>query len=275
MKPRPEPKRVLSRRQSIGLMGMNRLRLDENKNKVMYNACKLGYLRSEFVLALGVLTICLLLVFSWGCGDHGVLGHGDTESSSLPRMIPFFNSLKVLQLSAGLHHVLVLTEMDGVFAFGDGSHGKLGVGKDALQVLILDQLSLGSNGNSCNVTTCVLSLGDAENRCSPAKVQGLDGLNVVHVSAGDDHSVAMTGETFFNRQVYSWGLGTNGCVLACSPQALVEYLISSDTILKSARAQRRAFAIKANANQLFPRPSASHPREFVEFVEQAITDAFM
>lgn len=43
-------------------------------------------------------------------------------------MISFFNSLKVLQLSAGLHHVLVLTEMDGVFAFGDGSHGKLGVG---------------------------------------------------------------------------------------------------------------------------------------------------
>lgn len=54
-------------------------------------------------------------------------------------------------------------------------------------------------------------VGDLEDRHSPAKVHGLDGLNVVHVSAGDDHSIAMTGETFFNRQVYSWGLGKNGC----------------------------------------------------------------
>lgn len=56
--------------------------------------------------------------------------------------------------------------------------------------------------------------GDEENRCSPCKVVGLDGLNVTYVSAGDDHSIAMTGESFFNRQVYSWGCGLNGFVAA-------------------------------------------------------------
>ncbi|KAG6613711.1 Regulator of chromosome condensation (RCC1)-like protein [Phytophthora cinnamomi] len=118
-------------------------------------------------------------LLSWGRGDYGVLGHGDTQSSAAPRVIKIFNSMRVTGVSAGLHHVLVLTELDGVYAFGDGSNGKLG-------------------------------LGDTNPRLSPTRISSLDGLNVVHVSAGDEHSVVMSGETFFNRQVYSWGLGKNG-----------------------------------------------------------------
>ncbi|KAH7476837.1 Ultraviolet-B receptor UVR8 [Phytophthora ramorum] len=53
-------------------------------------------------------------------------------------------------------------------------------------------------------------MGDINPRLSPTRITSLDGLNVVHISAGDEHSVVMAGETFFNRQVYSWGLGKNG-----------------------------------------------------------------
>lgn len=118
-------------------------------------------------------------LFSWGRGDYGILGHGDTDSSAIPRVLKTFNSMRVIGVSAGLHHVLVLTELDGVYAFGDGRNGKLG-------------------------------MGDTNPRHSPTRITALDGLNVVHVTAGDEHSIAMTGETFFNRQVYSWGFGKNG-----------------------------------------------------------------
>ncbi|KAL4160116.1 hypothetical protein PRNP1_000687 [Phytophthora ramorum] len=118
-------------------------------------------------------------LLSWGRGDYGVLGHGDAASSAVPRVLKIFNSMRVTGVSAGLHHVLVLTELDGVYAFGDGSSGKLG-------------------------------MGDINPRLSPTRITSLDGLNVVHISAGDEHSVVMAGETFFNRQVYSWGLGKNG-----------------------------------------------------------------
>jgi alpha-tubulin suppressor-like RCC1 family protein len=87
--------------------------------------------------------------------------------------------MKVIEVSAGRHHVLVLTDMDGVFAFGQGSNGQLG-------------------------------LGDAEDHYTPAKITSLDGLNVIQVSAGGDHSIAVTGETHSNRQIFSWGLGKNG-----------------------------------------------------------------
>jgi len=53
-------------------------------------------------------------------------------------------------------------------------------------------------------------LGDASDRCSPTRIGALDGLDVIHVCAGNDHSIAVTGETLLNRQVHSWGLGSNG-----------------------------------------------------------------
>ncbi|POM80040.1 Regulator of chromosome condensation (RCC1)-like protein [Phytophthora palmivora] len=136
-----------------------------------------GSSQAKMDFATNSVTVNHLL--SWGRGDYGVLGHGDTESSAVPRILKFFNSMRVTGVSAGMHHVLVLTELDGVYAFGDGSHGKLG-------------------------------MGDTNPRLSPTRITSLDGLNVVHVSAGDEHSFAMTGETSFNRQVYSWGLGKNG-----------------------------------------------------------------
>jgi alpha-tubulin suppressor-like RCC1 family protein len=72
---------------------------------------------------------CALPVLSWGRGDYGILGHGDTKSSAVPRVLKMFNTMRVVGVSAGLHHVLVLTELDGIYAFGDGSNGKLGMGK--------------------------------------------------------------------------------------------------------------------------------------------------
>lgn len=85
---------------------------------------------TEAILFINMTTmsVCENAVFSWGRGDRGVLGHDDTASSSTPRIIRFFDSKRVSKLSAGFQHVLVLTEDDGVFAFGDGSHGKLGTG---------------------------------------------------------------------------------------------------------------------------------------------------
>lgn len=138
-----------------------------------------------------------LLVLSWGRGDYGVLGHGDTKSSAVPRVLKIFNSMRVTGVSAGLHHVLVLTELDGVYAFGDGSSGKLGMGRCKVEF-------------NCRIVSTNTTAGDTNPRLSPTRITSLDGLNVVHVSAGDEHSMVMTGETFFNRQVYSWGLGENG-----------------------------------------------------------------
>lgn len=122
-----ESKRILPRRQSSDMMRFNRLKLDDGNDKINYNICTCLACRSH-ILEATYRGFLFSLVYSWGRGNRGVLGHGDTKTSSSPCTIDLFNSMRVLEVSAGLQHVLVLTEMDGVFAFGDGSHGKLGVG---------------------------------------------------------------------------------------------------------------------------------------------------
>lgn len=194
-------------------MGTNRLRLDGGGvDKITVNACELVPLQVRW--ASQSVTNLLCAVFSWGRGDHGALGHGDTDSNSMPRVIPLFNALRVVQVAAGLWHVLVLTELDGLFAFGGGVHGKLGVGKRSLVLVVVVRCTIKhyQTTDTDASTYQWRSPGDVNDRCSPVKVQGLDGLNVVQVGAGDEHSIAVAGETFFNRQVYSWGLGENGCV---------------------------------------------------------------
>jgi alpha-tubulin suppressor-like RCC1 family protein len=65
-------------------------------------------------------------VLSWGCGDHGQLGHGDEEDKELPTVIAGLQAQRMVQLAAGERHVLALTDTSLLFAWGSNSHGQLG-----------------------------------------------------------------------------------------------------------------------------------------------------
>ncbi|ETV87761.1 hypothetical protein, variant [Aphanomyces astaci] len=117
-------------------------------------------------------------VYSWGRGERGVLGHGTTESQPVPRIIDALNYYKVTQLAAGRQHVLALTESHGVFAFGNGGHGQLGLG---------------------TTSDCLV----------PTHVDTLEGIHVTFVAAGDEFSAALT-DTAGSRQVFMWGCGKHG-----------------------------------------------------------------
>ena len=40
-------------------------------------------------------------VLTFGCGEHGQLGHGDTQDQLLPKVVEALRGKKVLQISAG------------------------------------------------------------------------------------------------------------------------------------------------------------------------------
>lgn len=68
-------------------------------------------------------------VHVFGSNSHGQLGTGD--SSVFPLKFPMVLtciSEKILEISCGVSHTLFLTESRKVFACGDNSHGKLGIG---------------------------------------------------------------------------------------------------------------------------------------------------
>ena len=80
-------------------------------------------------------------------------------------------------MSAGESHSLALTADAAVWSWGSGGRGRLGHGDEQHQLL-------------------------------PKKVEALAGQRVVAVSAGGEHSLAITADS----AVFTWGEGDRGCL---------------------------------------------------------------
>jgi len=82
---------------------------------------------------------------------------------------------RIVAVSAGGHHSLALTANGALWSWGQGAYGKLGH-------------------------------GDRQDQLLPKKVEGFAEQRVIAVSAGDQHSLALTADG----SVWSWGQGGSG-----------------------------------------------------------------
>jgi alpha-tubulin suppressor-like RCC1 family protein len=136
----------------------------------------------EYVEALSAgglhsLAIAGSAVFAWGDNSKGQLGVGSTNT---PKRYPTEVDLPgefsdPISISAGYQHSLFLDSEGQVFACGDNSKGQLGTGNNTLYN-------------------------------APEKVAGLDGVKIVAISAGYQHSLAIDSTA----QVWAWGLNDHG-----------------------------------------------------------------
>ncbi|CAL4080435.1 unnamed protein product, partial [Meganyctiphanes norvegica] len=185
-----------------------------------------GYRHSACVTQEGEL-------YTWGEGDYGRLGHGDSTSRNVPTLVRDISG--VGQVVCGSAHTLALSaDCRTVWSFGSGDHGKLGHGDtvkvyrpkviEALQGLTVRKLTTGTHislalaahgqgGDSSNLQVWVwgsgpcLAMGSAEaNVLRPRPIEELTGLRIVDISAGDSHVLALTQDS----QVYAWGSNTMG-----------------------------------------------------------------
>ena len=71
-------------------------------------------------------------LWSWGDGDYGKLGHGDSVTQKQPQLIESLRSRHIIQADCGHRHSACVTEDGALFTWGEGDYGRLGLG-DALQ----------------------------------------------------------------------------------------------------------------------------------------------
>lgn len=116
------------------------------------------------------------LVYTWGQGRYGQLGHGDETDRIIPQPVSGING-KVKAVSASFYHNVAITVNGHLFTWGDGKEGKLG-----------------HNDNAGRLFPCIVSTFVDR------------GLHIIAAQAGGSHSVALTS---YN-QLYTFGSGNNG-----------------------------------------------------------------
>ena len=87
--------------------------------RVMVVGC--GHLHSVAITQGGEL-------YSWGRGDHGRLGHGDTKDQMVPRRVLALSENFVRGVACGGAHTVALVVPSSVYTWGLGRNGRLGTG---------------------------------------------------------------------------------------------------------------------------------------------------
>ena len=110
-------------------------------------------------------------MFTWGSGEFGRLGYEtETKQQKVPRILKYFSNKKILKVSLGGYHVGALTSEGGLYTWGRGINGQLG------------------HSNIHNEET-------------PKEVKFLPGIQIMNVSCGENHTLAVSSEGY----VFAWG----------------------------------------------------------------------
>ncbi|XP_060707441.1 probable E3 ubiquitin-protein ligase HERC3, partial [Hemiscyllium ocellatum] len=98
------------------------------------------------------------LVFTFGAGSYGQLGHNSTEDETKPHLVGYLFGKKASQIACGSYHTLVFIPSSGkIYSFGCGEKGQLGnrETKDQLVPLpinIIDLVNKNGNGHTTKST---------------------------------------------------------------------------------------------------------------------------
>jgi len=168
-----------------------------------------------------------LTVYSWGRGEDGQLGIGDTSDQDEPTYVDALRGVGVKQIACGSGHTVVLTGEGEVYTWGRGDDGRLGHGDNGWKYV--PRLTHSLTGQIITHVTCgsyhtaavssngdlytwgggmygKLGHGSESGHSTPRRVEALVGLSVIDIACGSRHTAVVTNKGC----LYTWGDKENG-----------------------------------------------------------------
>eukprot|EP00742_Colponemidia_sp_Colp-10_P007630 GILJ01008224.1.p1 GENE.GILJ01008224.1~~GILJ01008224.1.p1 ORF type:complete len:2318 (+),score=345.48 GILJ01008224.1:234-6956(+) len=173
------------------------------------------------------------LVFSWGSGEHGKLGHGDVHNHFKPKLVEALGKRQAYCVAAGYDHSLAVVYTENkrgeVYAFGRNTCGQLGInragGQELSPVLVQFQENQVIKTVVAGVQTsailseegAVYTWGDfSDGKLGhfpinefvkvPRKVAGLEHKCITQIDTQRKHFAAVSADF----ETYTWGLNRLG-----------------------------------------------------------------
>uniref|UniRef100_A0A8C8VK87 HECT and RLD domain containing E3 ubiquitin protein ligase family member 6 n=1 Tax=Pelusios castaneus TaxID=367368 RepID=A0A8C8VK87_9SAUR len=156
-------------------------------------------------------------VFSWGAGSDGQLGTGEfKEQHLIPKKIDGLSAVRIIQVTCGHYHSMVLAKDGSVFSWGQNKYGQLGLGKEcpsqaspqrvtSLHGIPLAQIAAGGMHSFAlslsgivygwgrnNARQLGLNLSKGNQIFKPYSVTALKAIGVIYISCGDEHTAVLT-----------------------------------------------------------------------------------
>nr|XP_022328228.1 E3 ubiquitin-protein ligase HERC2-like isoform X2 [Crassostrea virginica] len=169
-------------------------------------------------------------VFCWGLNDKDQLGGPKGSKIKLPTLNDNLSALRCVQIVGGSKSLFCVTQEGKVYACGEATNGRLGLGIttgtvsvprqiSSLSQYVIKKVAVHSGGrHSLALTTDgkVFSWGEGDdgklghfsrwNCDKPRLIEHLKSKRVRDIACGSSHSAAITS----NGDLYTWGLGEYG-----------------------------------------------------------------
>ena len=131
-------------------------------------------------------------LYTFGYGQEGRLGHGDWAKQLLPKRVEALAATRVVAVEAGMEHTVALAADGGVWTFGVGNGGRLGVHADSRNQLLPLRVpglgrrrrrgSGGGGGGGCGEGALPVPVGQRGAVLAPAAAQA------TAIAAGMEHT---------------------------------------------------------------------------------------
>nr|CAD7602464.1 unnamed protein product [Timema genevievae] len=214
---------------SLGIVGRRKTNEGHAPSSLSFLASDNDDMQETVAPQKGCLGGLLPKVLVWGLNDKDQLGGLKGSKVKMPVYSDSLSSLKPVHISGGSKSLFIVSLEGKVYACGEGTNGRLGLGHSnnissprqitALAQYVVKKVSVHSGGKHAMALTLdgkVFSWGEGEdgklghnNRLSvdkPCLVEAFKSKRVRDIACGSNHSAAITS----SGELYTWGLGEYG-----------------------------------------------------------------